>query len=183
MASAHTLPLALDRCFREGFFATPDPGASGTIQIVNKAFAVCALTTAGAESRALPAANGFGVGTRVLVYGSALVGAATITGADSGSVVLSSDGQLAEFVVVEDGGVKEWQATTVAPAVVANAVTRSANAASGGLVPVSGGADKTITAATPVDISGDLSTYNETTFKSVLTALAGFGLITDNTTT
>lgn len=32
------------------------------------------------------------------------------------------------------------------------------------------------------EITGDISTYNETTIKAVLTALAGYGLITDSTT-
>lgn len=37
--------------------------------------------------------------------------------------------------------------------------------------------------AAVADITGDLSTYNETALKAVLTQLAALGLITDSTTT
>jgi hypothetical protein len=108
MASAHALPIALDRCLREGFFTTRDPGDAGTFDISLKGKAICAVTTAGAETRALPPAAGYGIGTELLVYANHLVGAATITGADTGSVVLSSDGDHTEFVVVGDDQVRQW---------------------------------------------------------------------------
>lgn len=186
MAVAHSFPIALDRCFRNDFFNVRDPGSAGTISWNNKGKAICEVVTAGAESRALSAASGFGVGTPLTVILKVDGGDLTITGALGGSVVLDTAGDLADFVVVKTdaAGTKAWKLVVSAAAVAsANAVTRATAAAAANLVPVSAGADKALTAATPIDITGDLSAYNETTFKAVLTALAGFGLITDSTTT
>ena len=98
MSSAHTLPLALDRCLRAGFFNVPDPGASGTISWSNKGRAVCIVDTATAESRALPAAEGYAVDTELFINLRAAVGALTITGGAS-SIVLSSAGDGVLFKV------------------------------------------------------------------------------------
>lgn len=183
--SAHNFPLNLDRCLRNGFFNVADPGASGTIDIVGgKGQAICRLVTAGAESRALPAAAGFGVGQKLLVYAGDLVGAATITGADTGSVILSADGEHAEFVVVEDDFVNQWNAVSLSGQTGqgATVVTRAVVAAAANLVPVSGGADRTIMAATPaalgvVDINtGDAAT--DTALIALANALQAFGLVT-----
>lgn len=98
MSSAHTLPLALDRCLRAGFFNVLDPGSGNTISWSNKGRVVCIIDTAGAESRALPLAEGYAVDTELVVNLRAAVGALTITGAVS-SVVLSSAGDVAFFKV------------------------------------------------------------------------------------
>lgn len=98
MSTALNLPLQLDRAYRTGFFGVDDPGASGTISFSNKGHAICEVTTAAAESRALPSAAGYGLGTRLLVVLREDGGNLTITGADA-SVILTAAGDLAEFVV------------------------------------------------------------------------------------
>lgn len=99
MASANTLPLAIDRCLRMGFFREKDPGSGGTLSFANNGNAVFLISTSGAESRALPTASSYGVGTRVLVILEKHGGNLTITGATS-SVVLDEAGGTAEFVCV-----------------------------------------------------------------------------------
>lgn len=176
---AHATAMNLDRALRAGFFNVPDPGASGTISWTGKGQAICALVTAGAESRALPDASGFGVGTMLLVYGSALAGTATITGAATGSVALTADGNHVEFTVVEDGGVKQWNALQGS---ISNVVTRATAAASADLIPVSNGADKALKAATPAALGAVAITTGHSATNvaliALVDALAAFGLVT-----
>lgn len=96
--SAHNFPINLDRAFRVGFFDVKDPGDSGTISWHNKGMAIVKVVTAGAESRALPAAGGYGVGTRCMVIFDTDGGDLTITGSDQ-TIVLADAGDMVEFVV------------------------------------------------------------------------------------
>lgn len=100
MSSAHMLNLAIDRALRNGIFATPDPGASGTIDMINKGKAICEIVTTTAESVALPAPSGVPVGAELTVILKTDGGDLTITGAQNGSVVLDTAGNAAHFVCV-----------------------------------------------------------------------------------
>lgn len=117
MSSAANLPIALDRCYRNGFFSVRDPGASATISWSNKGQVICEVVTATAESRVLPAASGFGVGTRLLVILKVDGGNLTVTGATDGTVTLDTAGAVAEFVVVKTDAsdTKAWKQVAVAP--------------------------------------------------------------------
>lgn len=116
MASAHTLPLALDRCFRRGFFRANDPGASGEIPLTNKSFAICEVDTSTAESRSLPSASGYPVGAQLRVILRSDGGNLTITGGNDGNVVLDTTGQFVDFTVVNAGTEASpslvWKSTT-----------------------------------------------------------------------
>lgn len=105
---AHQLPLHADRALRNGFYSVVDPGASGTISWHNKGLAICQVVTATAESRALPAASGFAVGTHLLVMLKTDGGDLQITGATSGTVTLDDAGELVEFVVTDADGTHQW---------------------------------------------------------------------------
>jgi len=109
MASAHTLPLAIDRALRTGFFRVNDPGPSGTISFHNKGLAVVSVVTVGAESLALPAAPAFGTGTLLLVILKTDGGDLTITGAAAGNVVLNEEGDFGLFIVTETSSSKIWR--------------------------------------------------------------------------
>lgn len=116
MASAHTLGLAVDRCLREGLWRAADPGASGTIAIDNKGLTFCDVVTAAAETRALPAAEGHGPGTRVIVNFITDGGNLTITG-PAASVILDTAGDRAEFEVVQVGtaaSTRVWKVVSTA---------------------------------------------------------------------
>lgn len=108
MATAHSLPLAIDRALRNSFFQVDDPGASGTFFLNNKGLGIAQVVTAAAESRVLPAASGFAVGTRLMVVFKKDGGDLTITGAES-SVVLKNAAEVVEFVLVDNNGTKAWR--------------------------------------------------------------------------
>lgn len=114
MASANTLPLALDKALRTGFFRSDDPGASGTFPLLLKAYAICEVVTATAESRALPAANGYAVGTKLRVILKTDGGDLTITGAATGSIILDTAGAAADFEVIDVNGTKAWATSLTA---------------------------------------------------------------------
>lgn len=183
--NAKTVLAALDSAYRNDVANVKDPGSAGTFQIENKGIAVVEVVTAGAENRALPAAAGLGVGTELVVCFKTDGGDLTVTGAES-NVVLQDAGDVAVFRVGVNGANNVWrlmQSSAVNLASSDDIVTRATAAAGANLVPVSAGANKALKVATPIDITGDLSAYNEVTLKALLTALAGFGLITDSTTT
>jgi hypothetical protein len=108
MASAHTLPLAIDRCLRTGFFNVDDPGSAGTISWENKGRAICLVVTAGAESRALPSASKFAVGTILYVIFKTDGGDLSITGAVGGTVTLTTAGSFAKFLITTSGETRQW---------------------------------------------------------------------------
>lgn len=110
MAVAKTLPLALGKCLRQGFFTVDDPGASGTISIERDKGneCICEIVTAAAESRALPAVTGLPVGQRLFISLQTDGGDLTITGAATGNVTLDDAGEVALFYISDAGGTKQW---------------------------------------------------------------------------
>lgn len=107
---AHNLPLESARALSGGFYSVKDPGASGTMNPGKvSGFNICEVTTAAAESRALPSASGLGVGTCFIVTLKTDGGDLTITGADSGNVTLDDAGEAAYFIVTDAAGTKGWQ--------------------------------------------------------------------------
>lgn len=113
--SAKMLPLSLDRALRTGFFQVDDPGSAGTISGQNKGHMICEVVTAGAESRTLPTAAGYAVGTTLLVTLKTDGGNLTLANADDDDAVLTDAGQMALFVVTDANGTKGWR-TVSAPA-------------------------------------------------------------------
>jgi hypothetical protein len=178
--NAGNLFQLIDVALRLGAADVKDPGSGGTITINNKGMAICLVTTAGAESRILNAASELPINQRILVILVTAGGALTIDSDDS-DVILSSAGDVAEFVVSFNGTSKVWK-TVQSSTGVANAVTRATAAAGAGLIPVSSGANRAIGAATPaalgvVDINtGDAAT--DTAIIALANALQTFGLVT-----
>lgn len=187
MASAASLPIAFDRLFKEGFVQVADPGDAGTIYVQNKGFAICEIVTAGAETRVLPAAGLMGVGATLTVVGKVLAGAATISGADV-SPILHTAGDVVTFIVsVNDADdTKVWRVLSQSAdssLVAANVVTRATAASGAGLIPQSGGADKSLAAITPVALgSFTVSTNNDATTNAklvlIINKLVALGLFT-----
>lgn len=108
MASAASLPIAFARLFATRMIQVDDPGASGTIYVQNKGIAICEVVTAAGESRALPAAGAFGIGTLLLVIGKTLGGTLTVTGADV-NPTLTANGDAVLFIVSDVNGVVGWR--------------------------------------------------------------------------
>jgi hypothetical protein len=109
MSSAANLPLAIQKCFENGFFRVDDPGDAGTISWSNKGFAICFVVSAGAETRVLDTASSFPVGTPLLVFLKTDGGNVTITGSTSTPVVLANAGDFVAFVVSDNNGTSEWR--------------------------------------------------------------------------
>lgn len=110
---AKNLPIEIDRGLRTGFFRVGDPGSGGTISWSNKGMVICEVETAGAESRSLPSASGYAVGTRVMVTLKDDGGDLTITTGDTADVVLDTVGQAAEFVVTDADGTRQWRTVAI----------------------------------------------------------------------
>ena len=110
--------FALDQQLRAGLLTTPDSGDGNTIYVELKGKSFCELTVGAAdETRALPAATGYAVGTEltaILRYSAG--GTATISGSNDGPVELIEEGDLAVFVVSAAGAVTVWSAV-VRPAI------------------------------------------------------------------
>lgn len=107
--TAHSFGITLDRALRVGFLQVADPGASGTIGWDNKGKAICIVSTAAAESRALPAASSKAPGTELLVIFQTDGGDLTLTGAQA-SVVLANAGDMVRFVVSKTAaGTNVWR--------------------------------------------------------------------------
>lgn len=87
----------------------PDPGASGTIRVRETDRAVCEVTTATAESRALESASLVPLHCILTVELKTDGGDLTITGASNGSVILDDAGDFAVFVVTNANGTKQWR--------------------------------------------------------------------------
>lgn len=148
MASAASLPIAFDRLFKEGFVQVPDPGDAGTIYVQGKGFAICNVVSAGAETRVLPAAGGFGVGTTLSVVGKVLAGAVTITGANV-SPILNTAGDVVVFIVSTNDAsdTKVWRVLSQSAdssLVAANVVTEAAAASGADQIVTSAGASKVV---------------------------------------
>jgi hypothetical protein len=106
--NAQTVLSSLDAAYRNGIAETTDPGSAGTLSFENKGVAVFVIETAGAESRVLDSAAGYGVGTELVVVLDVAGGALTITGAES-DVVLPTAGDMAVFRVSTANGTKAWR--------------------------------------------------------------------------
>lgn len=130
-----------------------DPGSGGTVR-VNQTPALLQIDSAGA--RTLEAAANLPVGASVFAF-------ATVSGASVNSHTLADGGWVEFKLVLNASAAKAWvvYASSAAQDALASADFSTA----------------------PQEITGDLSTYNETAFKAVLTALAAYGLLTDSTTT
>lgn len=105
--------FALDQSLRAGLLTTPDPGNGNTIYVEFKGKSFCELTVGAAdETRALPAAAGYAVGTELIVilrYSAG--GTATITGSVDGNLELTAIGDLGIFVVSAAGATSAWRTT------------------------------------------------------------------------
>ena len=156
--SAHRLNKDWREMLATGFAAVKDPGASGTITYDHKGFGICSVVTAGAESRALPVVTAHPVGTLLAVLLKTDGGNLTVTGSDQ-TIVLTNAGEAVLFVLSDNDGTKAWR---VAGDSRLSYATLAAGTSTG---------------------TGDISTYNETVFKQVLTILAAAGILTDDTTT
>lgn len=110
--SAATLNHTLRQLLSLKMATIDDPGASGTFEIpALHGFAICEVTTAGAESRALPSATRQAVGQVFAVVFKDDGGDLTITGAET-SVVLDSAGDIALFYLSDNDGTKAWRILT-----------------------------------------------------------------------
>lgn len=148
MASAASLPIAYDRLFKEHMVRVPDPGDAGTIYVQNKGFAICEVISAGAETRVLPAAGGFGVGTTLTVVGKVLAGAVTITGANV-SPILNTAGDVVVFILSTNDAsdTKVWRVLSQSAGssvVAANVVTEVTAASGADQIVTSAGASKVV---------------------------------------
>lgn len=169
---AHSINKQLDENFVNGLNRVDDPGASGTIEFdTPMGYAVCLVTTAAAESRALQSAARFGVGQLFAVILSTDGGDLTITGAEA-SVVLSDAGDVALFVVSDNAGTKAWRivGTTKTPLVdldgVADALVLDADG------------DTTLSSPTDDQIDVEVGGTDRLTFTSagaVLAAASSYG--------
>lgn len=116
MASAHTLPLAIDRAIRSGFFHVKDPGASGTFDLINKGHAIVEVVTAAAESRAMPSVTGYAPGTKLTVVLKTDGGDCTISAVNGNeSAILDTAGHVAEFELVNVNGTNQWKQVSSTP--------------------------------------------------------------------
>jgi hypothetical protein len=155
---AHTLGIDIARALNT-HLGVRDPGASGTIAWTNKGVALCEVTTATAESRALPGASSHSIGTTLLVFFKTDGGDLTITGAAS-SVVLTAAGSVAEFRVANNNGTKVWRLVS--------------NSEVAGALPVDTSTQTTLPGSTDAEI-GAL----EDAITEITTALVTAGIITD----
>lgn len=144
--SAHTLPIDLYRALAT-HLGVNDPGASGTIAWTNKGYAICPVVTAGTESRVLPGASSYPVGTRLLVIFKTDGGNLTITGSDQ-TIVLTDEGHCVEFVVVDNDGTRAWRVAADSRVAYANlgAVSLPADTATTTEIPATPDAADAITA-------------------------------------
>lgn len=146
--NAQALPPAVDVMLRTQYNWVTDPGSAGTITIQQKGHAICQLTTAGAESRALEAVgtgNTLPVGQELLVTLGTAGGAATITGAVEGSIVLANTGDVALFAVTEQ--ISAGVATRVWRCVSSPTISASARGVSAGAAIAATADTATLTAA------------------------------------
>lgn len=107
--SAASLNNDLLEMLNNGLATVPDPGASATIRSDGQALVICEVVTAGAEGRTLESATLYPVWATVVVVLKTAVGALTITGAASGTEVLSAAGDMAIFRCTNNNGTKEWR--------------------------------------------------------------------------
>jgi len=171
----------IDVALRLGAADVLDPGASGTVVINNKGFAILLAKTEGPETRVLEDADNLAVGQELLVVLYEDGGDLTID-SDDADVVLTAVGDVARFVVSFDGTNKVWKCVYSSTAKPQNVVTRATAAAAANLIPVSNGADKALKAATPAALGTvAITTGNSATNVALIAlaqALAGFGLVT-----
>lgn len=139
-----------------------DPGDAGTIRVSNKGFYRVEIVSAGAETRALEAATALPAFTEATLVFKTDGGNVTVT-AGTNTIVLTDAGQIVKLCVVPTAAGNVWAIVGGNSALVQTTLLTAQ-----GL---------------PDDITGDISAYNETTLKAVLTALALAGIITDSTTT
>lgn len=170
----YNLAASTGRALTADAFDLLDPGADGTVSVHPKGTSILKVRTTGA--RTLQAATQLDLNTTVLVV-------TDVSGVTVNSQAIADGGHALFRVTMDASGDNQWVMVENSASLPANAVTRAAAASGAGIVLVSGGADRSATSPTPVEVSGDISTYLETAFKSVLTALAAAGIITDSTTT
>lgn len=133
--------------------ALRDPVGSGVVVVTPNDHGVLQLSTAGTVT--LQPATEVPVNVDVLVLFQASVTFETLAFVDGDWAVFK--------VVLNSAGVRVW-----------------AQVAGSNIVPLT---NALVALGLPDDITGDISAYNETTLKAVLTALATAGIITDSTTT
>lgn len=106
--SAHRLPQDEYDALSVNVRNVLDPGASGTIQVGAKGFAICEVVTAAAESRTLQSATELPAGTKLLVIFKTDGGDLTLS-SDDADQVLDTAGDVCEFVVTDNDGTNEWK--------------------------------------------------------------------------
>jgi hypothetical protein len=129
--SAHTLPH--DMLLAP--FQISDPGASGTFNLDNKGLVSCAIVTATAEARTLPAPNTQYDGQTALLYLKTDGGDCTITvttGQGVSTVVLDDAGDWVLLKSIDVGGTLKWVV------VASNGVASGVNQTGGGNLTVPG---------------------------------------------
>lgn len=148
-----------------------DPGDAGVINVSPTDLNVCIVT--GGTTRDLQDASEVPVGVQLLLISQ--TSTITVSG------VALGDGEFALYIVTLDASAAhQWSVVTSAD-ISANVVTRSAAAAAGDLVLVSGGADRSAADPTPIDLgtvninTGDAAT--DAAIIALADALAGFGLV------
>ena len=104
-------PADFYRTLYSGALEVKDQGDNGVIVPGAKGLALCIVDTAGAEGRTLDSAANYPVLLELTVLLRNAVGALTITGAASGTEVLSASGDFAKFVVSDNEGTNEWRFT------------------------------------------------------------------------
>lgn len=169
----YNFAASVGRALDAGATTLLDPGADGTVTVAPKGVAILVINTTGA--RTLQSADGVDIGAEVLVI-------ATASSVSVNSIDIADGGHAVFKVTLDASGDNQWVAVENSAALPANLVTRATAAAAGGLVAVSGGADKTLVAATPVDLgtvninTGDPTT--DTALIALVDALTAFGLTT-----
>lgn len=150
MSTAHNIPVAFDRLWKNGFAKVRDPGASGTFGWTSNGLPYSLVETATAESRALPSPVSLGVGSMFRVIFITDGGNLTITGSDQ-TIVLTNAGEVVDFVVsaTDNAGTKVWR--VVGDSRVAYTEVSAATTGLGGAALPADTATTTPIDATPTD--------------------------------
>lgn len=182
--SAHKLP----REWLSAPWNVADPGDAGTLNLDNKGFAVCEITTAAAETRTIPAPEQDGQMVLCCLDTDAGDCTITVTGGNGvSSIVLDDAGDAICLMAVTVAGTAKWKVawfTGVGDSILANDITGTDSslgiagqaAAQGGAVAIVGGVSSTSSnAGGAVSMIGAIGTTTAVGGKATVRGGAGTG--------